>query len=376
MDTAEFEAAGLYDPGAPNAAGRLALLEWFVGLGLTVAQMARAQRAGVLTALPADLAFHPGPGVTLSEVAARIGLTPERVQKIRSAAGLPPIAPDEPVLSEEDARTYAAAAMAATQFSEAATRRFTRVLGSSLARVAEAAVSLFLVNVEGPIHEADAGELALAQANLRAVESLHIVPTVLGGLFRAHLETAIRRFRQARRWPSVDTARLTVGFVDLVGYTTLSRRLTARELATVVDRFEETAHEVATARDGRVVKLIGDEVMFVTLHARAACDIALTLVEHFCCDQSITPRGGLATGNILVHGGDYYGPIVNLAARLAELAVPKEVLVTAEVAAEASAPGLQFEPAGRRLLKGFDEPVALLTVERTDQSPASSVAAK
>jgi class 3 adenylate cyclase len=145
----------------------------------------------------------------------------------------------------------------------------------------------------------------------------------------------------------------------------------------VVDRFEETAHEVATARDGRVVKLIGDEVMFVTLEARAACDIALTLVEHFCCDRSITPRGGLATGDILVRGGDYYGPVVNLAARLAELAVPKELLATAEVAAEAGASGLRFGPAGKRLLKGFDEPVAVLAVERTAQpsEPSPDVAA-
>ena len=258
MDTAKFEAAGLYDPGAPDAAGRLALLAWLVGRGLTVEQMARAQREGLLTALAADVAFRAGPGLTLDEFAARIGFTPKRVEAIRSAAGLPPLAPDESVFGEDDLPTFAAFGMAASLFSEPATRRFTRVLGSSLARIAEAAVSLFLVNVEGPIQEAGAGELALAQANLQAVESLHLVPTVLGGLFHAHLETAIRRFRQARRWPSVDTARLTVGFVDLVGYTTLSRRLTARELATVVDRFEETAHDVATARDGRVVKLVGD----------------------------------------------------------------------------------------------------------------------
>jgi class 3 adenylate cyclase len=369
MDTAKFEAAGLYDREAPDAAGRLALLGWLAGRGFTVEQMVRAQREGLLTALAADLAFRAGPGITLVELAARMGLTPKRVEAIRSAAGLPPIAPEEPAFGEDDERVFAAFVMAATQFSETATRRFTRVLGSSLARIAEAAVSLFLVNVEGPIHDAGAGELALAQANLQAVESLRLVPTVLGGLFRAHLETAVRRFRQVRRWPSVDTARLTVGFVDLVGYTTLSRRLTTSELASVVDRFEDTAHDVATARDGRVVKLVGDEVMFVTLRARAACDIALTLVEHFCCDASITPRGGLATGDILVHGGDYYGPVVNLAARLAEVAVPKEVLVTAEVAAEAGAAGLRFEPAGKRLLKGFEEPVALLAVERNAAAP-------
>src|SRR5262249_25048502 len=53
-----------------------------------------------------------------------------------------------------------------------------------------------------------------------------------------------------------------------------------------------------------------------------------------------------------------------LAARLAELAVPNELLVTPEVAARARADHLRFEPAGKRLPKGFDEPVTLLALER------------
>ena len=68
---------------------------------------------------------------------------------------------------------------------------------------------------------------------------------------------------------------------------------------------------------------------------------------------------------MLLRGGDYYGPIVNLAARLAEQAVPDELLVTPELADRAHRdPGLRFEPAGKRMLKGFDAPVSLMTVER------------
>ena len=112
------------------------------------------------------------------------------------------------------------------------------------------------------------------------------------------------------------------------------------------------------------MKLIGDEVMFVTLDATAACDIALALFEEFAGDPAVRPRGALATGDLIVRGGDYYGPTVNLASRLAELAVPAELLVAPAVAAEARSAGLRFEPAGKRMLKGFDEPIALLTVER------------
>ena len=364
METAEFQAAGLYDPRAPNAADRLALLEWLAARGLTLEQMVLAHHKGLLTALAGDVTLRPGRRFTLREVAAQVGIAVERLEEIRTAVGLTRIDPDERAFSEEDGATFSVFAIGAAQFGETPSRRFARVLGSSLSRIAEAAISLFYVNVEGPIREAGAGELALAEANLRALQTLQVVPTAMAGVFRAHMEAAITRLRQARRTVAGDSAYVTVGFVDLVGFTSLSHRITARELATVIDRFEDTAHEVATVRGGRIVKLIGDEVMFVTLTAAAACDIALALLEEFAIDPSITPRGGLATGEVLIRGGDYYGPIVNLASRLAELAVPRELLVTPEVVAEAGSAGLRFAPAGKRLLKGFDEPVTLSAVER------------
>jgi adenylate cyclase len=225
-------------------------------------------------------------------------------------------------------------------------------------------VSLFQVNVEAPLREAGRGELALAEQNLRGIESLHGVGSLLPVLFSAHVETAIRRLREARSSVTLGTARLAVGFVDLVGFTTLGRRFSPQELVEVIERFEEVAYETVASRDGRVVKLIGDEVMFVVRDAAAACEVALTLVEHFASDPAVTPRGGLAWGELLYRGGDYYGPTVNLASRVAQIAVPGELLVTTEVASQAPGAGLGFEPAGRRMLKGFDEPVALLTVAR------------
>jgi adenylate cyclase len=140
--------------------------------------------------------------------------------------------------------------------------------------------------------------------------------------------------------------------------------MTPKELAAVIERFEETAYDVATERDGRVVKLIGDEVMFVTIDPAAACDIALTLFERFAEDRSVTPRGGLAYGELLLRGGDYYGPIANLAARVAQIAVPNEILMTMAMADAVAGAGFAIEPAGKRMLKGFDEPVALASVSR------------
>ena len=364
MSTDEYEAAGLYDPHAPNAADRLALLEWLAARGARLDQMVRAHREGWLDGLGADVALHPAQELTLPEIARLAGLTPAEVQQIWLAAGLPPLDPEERVFSKEDALGFASFGPAAQLLGEQAAHRFSRIAGSSLARIAEAAVSLFRVHIEGPLREARGSEVALAEANARGIETLRLVPVALQTLFRGHFDAAMRRLRESRPGKSVDTARLAIGFVDLVGFTSLSRSMEPRDLADMIEGFEDTAHEVATANHGRVVKLIGDEVMFVAVDPTAACEIALTIVERVADDASVTPRGGLAFGELIFRGGDYFGPLVNLAARLAELAVPNELLVTPEVAAHARSDRLRFAPAGRRLPKGFDAPVALLTLER------------
>lgn len=363
MDAKDFAAAGLYDPSVPDATERLDLLGWLASRGVPLERMVEAYRANVLTSVAGDEVLRPGPRRSVRDIAAELGLDVEYLMRLGLAVGIPPRSPDDRIYTEDDVRMFASSAMARPLFGDQAVLRFTRVVGSSLARIAEAAVTLFQVQVEGPMREAVATELDVAQQSLRGVEALSSVEVLMQPLFRAHVETAIRRLREARPRLSVDTATMAVGFVDLVGFTTLSHRMSPRELAEVVERFEEAAYDIAASHDGRVVKLVGDEVMFVTRDPAAACEIGLTLVERFAADQSVTPRGGLAHGELLVRGGDYYGPIVNLAARVAQIAVPNELLVTGAVAS-ASAGAYTFTPAGKRLLKGFDDPVALSTVER------------
>jgi adenylate cyclase len=365
-ELAALEAAGLYDPRAPNAADRLALIEWLATQGTSVdAMIASGRRGATLTGLAGDLALRGADArLTLREVADLAGMAPERIEAIRRASGLPPVAADERLFGPDDATAFASFGLAASLFGEAPTLHFIRVVGSALARVAEAAVSLFLVTIEEPLRSAGGSETDLAKANLQVMEALRIIPPVTYSLLRAHLETAIRRMRSAREAASVDLVRLTVGFVDLVGFTTLSQALSVRELADLVAEFEAVAHDLVAARDGRLVKLIGDEVMFVTVEASAACDVALALVERFQGNPAITPRGGLATGPLLMRSGDYFGPVVNLASRIAELAVPHEILVTDELRASVAGAGLRFDAAGKRMLKGFAQPVTLFAVQR------------
>ena len=367
-DAAEYEAQGLYDPAAPNAADRLALLEWLADRGLGIDQLVEAAAAGRLTAIAGDLALRPGDRLSMVEVAESTGLPVEDVRQLSLTIGLPVEDPGERMFTTGDVEVLKLFKTTTGLFPEPALMQFVRVLGGSLARIADAAVSLFLSDVETPMTEAQAGELALARAQLDAIAALDLLTDQLETLFRAHMELAIRRNAAARAEASSKvTVYVAVGFVDLVGFTPLSQRLHVRELHTIVDEFEGSAYDIVTSHGGRVVKLIGDEVMFVVLEPQDACEIALALVDRFAEEEArVTPRGGLAVGEILTRGGDYYGPVVNLASRIADLAVPNEVLVTSELRerAEKGSTTLAFDAAGRRMLKGFEEPVELFALRR------------
>jgi adenylate cyclase len=146
---------------------------------------------------------------------------------------------------------------------------------------------------------------------------------------------------------------LTVGFADMVGFTALSQQLSATDLAELVDRFEAVAHDTVVVGGGRVVKMIGDEVMFVTDHPYQATLIALGLVDAYADDELLSDvRVGLATGNVLARDGDYFGSVVNRASRIVNIADAGTVLVSDEVAGVlADHPDVRCDPLKPRELK-------------------------
>jgi adenylate cyclase len=170
----------------------------------------------------------------------------------------------------------------------------------------------------------------------------------------------------------VETQRLAVGFVDLVGSTALARALTTAQLGAALTEFEETAADCVVGHGGRVVKLIGDEIMFVVGDPVAACAIALDIVdalEH----HAVLPRvrGGLAVGDVLTLGGDCFGPVVNLAARVVKQADPGGVVVDLEIRrlVSGASSNYRFDTIGERTPVGFDVAPELLAVTREANTP-------
>jgi adenylate cyclase len=234
-----------------------------------------------------------------------------------------------------------------------------RVVAGSIERVAEAAVAVYVQGPEEALRRRAATVLECARANVEATELGLDLGSGLGAVFRHHMRQAVARQRVTQQGVTRrELARLAIGFVDLVGSTALQAALDPADLGAQVSRFEARAFDVIAAGGGRLVKFIGDEIMVAAVDPAAGVRIVGDLVEAFT-DDGTQPRGGLVFGEVLFRHGDYYGPVVNLAARLVDAAIPGEALVDRSVVEALKDDDLGFEPAGRRMLKGFDEPVAV-----------------
>lgn len=121
---------------------------------------------------------------------------------------------------------------------------------------------------------------------------------------------------------------LAIGFVDMSGFTSLTRKVSETELRGLLDTFESFATDIVGAHGGRIVKTIGDEVLFQAEDAASAADIALELIETAAADARLPDlRAGLAYGQVVSRLGDVYGSTVNIASRLTSVARPGWVLV-------------------------------------------------
>jgi adenylate cyclase len=173
--------------------------------------------------------------------------------------------------------------------------------------------------------------------------------------WRRKLAAAVARLEHPPPGEEARSARLSVGFADLVSYTRLSQRLTQRELSVLVQRFEGLAADVVTAGGGRVIKTVGDEVLFTAADPLSAARIGLSLSERMTTDEVLPDvRVGIAHGLVLRSLGDVYGSTVNLASRLTELAEPGTVVTDAHTASMlARHQGLVLVPQRRRQVRGF-----------------------
>ncbi len=303
-----------------------------VGLGCTDAEIDRAVADDILDLLVVDRMLVPATErLTQAEVSARTDIPIDLARRFWRALGFVDVEEDEAAFTEMDleaARLFQdMVAMGLVDLDSAV--QMARVIGSSMARIAEAEAGPGTT----PILDATGDSILDADAFARQADvSIPAMARILEYVWRRHLQVATRRamFHRSRDHDTVRPV-MAVGFADMVGFTMLSQHLGDEELSAVVARFEELAHETVLGLGGRVVKMIGDEAMFIVPTAAAAAEIGLSLAETYADDDLLSDvRVGLAMGPVLVHDGDYYGPVVNVASRLAGVANPGTVLVSDE----------------------------------------------
>jgi adenylate cyclase len=304
------------------------------------------------------------PSLTSEEVAAAAGVTLEEARRLWRALGFPN-AGDEAAFTDGDRAALStmvgAVDRGAIDFDTAV--RLTRAVGQTMARLADWEVATLSARVE----QLEAGDEATGSrvgSALRLVQEVGVpFEQLLVYSWRRHLAAAVARVEALGANDSdLHTTQVTVGFADLVRFTALSNELDEDRIGDLVEIFESRCADVVAARSGRVIKTLGDSVLFVSEDPSRAMDIALSIVDVIGHDSRLPDvRLGLATGSVIMQLGDVFGPPVNLAARLTGVARRNRV-ITDRRTSDLLPPG-QFDsrtlPA--RPLRGFGivEPVAV-----------------
>jgi adenylate cyclase len=362
-DVEELEALGLYDPRAPDAEERLGLIQLSLDHGATYDDIRAAIEEKRLHAVPAELLIAPGTErLTLDAVITRAQVEPGFARRVWRALGFVEPGPDAAVCSEADVDLLRFYQLASDAFGPEPALSLARTAGASMARLADGAISSARSVLEAPLRSGGGSSLDIARTFVAVAEQ--VIPPVYPMLETVHRRHLVDSARRYAAWGVAPTAQHTsdavVGFADLVGYTSLTQRLSPDQIERLVVGFEDRALAAVSLPGARLVKTIGDEAMFVAGNAEDALDIACALVAD---PELPSLRVGLASGEIVTRDGDLYGPVVNLAARLVATAEPDQIVFDAETLRRLPDGRARATSVGTRTLQGFDEPVEVFELE-------------
>ncbi|MGE9808908.1 adenylate/guanylate cyclase domain-containing protein [Janibacter sp. G1551] len=323
------------------------------------------------------------------EVSRGAGVSIRSARKLWHALGFPQVPEGEAMFTEADSEALAIAARMVREggYEEEFILAMTRALARNTDRLAvwqtqlvSEALAGQAAGFAGDAVEPDSEEGGrrgvtpeVARETARQlVDMVDVLEPLLVYAWRRQLTAALSRFL-ADADPTTETLghERTVGFADLVNFTNVVRRLSETELGHLVQRFEVTASDIITAHGGRVIKTVGDEVMFTTHEAAPAAAIALDLVEA-CAEDDVLPdvRVGMAYGPVISRLGDVFGTTVNRASRLTAVTPKRGVFVDDALTRRLAAlSGFETWPERRRVLRG----IGSVTPSRLQRSTGARV---
>jgi adenylate cyclase len=361
----DFEAEGLLEGVAGERArrARLELLESLEQEGFELDELRRAAAEERLVLLPLERELEgEGRRYTPEEVAERTGVDLDFLAEARRALGAPRAEPGERTLTEEDldlaerAKRLLDAGIGKEAFLEV-----TRVMSQAMSSLAAALATIFGEELLRPGDtERDLG--------LRYADAMRELGPMVAPALQQMLNLRLReQIRQAvvgqaelrsGHLPGAQT--IAVGFVDIVGFTSLGEEVPPDQLGALVGRFERRVEE-AVNPPVRLVKTIGDAAMLTSAEAAPLVRTALDLVEGSQEDGGPLLRSGLASGEAITRAGDWYGRPVNLASRLTAFARRGSVVAARELR-EAAGEDFAWSAVGRRRFKGVRGEVEVFRV--------------
>lgn len=360
----ELQARGISHPRARDDDDLVAAVQVLVDLGVTLDEV---QEHGIQRLASARrVRDRPWHGSDADAALAGVGIDTEFSQRLRLAMGLAAGSGLGLTADELDATRFFAGVR--NILGEEETLSMVRVIGNSSARIARATASILRVNFNTPIDSSPAPLADAVTAYVQLIDSS--LPTFLDAtatLIRRHLagfvadEGGELRVDDSR---SAALQRLVIGFADLVGFTAFTEQADAEEFMETIGRFESEVQEIVVANGGTVVKMIGDEVMFVTQHTDEAVRVSRQLTT-VCRDIAGLKgmRVGLSRGEVINSGGDYYGTVVNIASRIAGLSFPDAIVATQSVI-DALPGHVSTTSLGPHELRGIRDPVELHRIDR------------
>jgi adenylate cyclase len=348
------------------------LVEELKASGISPTEVAAAVTRGELSLSYLDR--FPAPSLrsdqTYGELCEEIGIPFAMLDRVYVGFGLSSPTPDEQVREDDQDIIAEIPYLLEVGLSEAEVLRAARVWGDGPRRVAEHQVHSFHELLEEPFRRQGlSDDQALDRALIRV--GVRIIPfceRLEGWLYQRHFEAYSTRHRLDHVEAALEKAGLRRAhpphpeacvFADLSGYTRLTDELGDLVASQMAIGLSELMQDVARRHDGRVVKMIGDAAHFYFHDPADAILGALAFVA------DVEPRGlppahvGVNAGSMTYTDGDYYGLAVNIAARIAAMAAPGQVLVGEAALTGVIPDGVEFEEVGPAQLKGVSKPVTI-----------------
>jgi adenylate cyclase len=358
-------------------ARRARLCRGLEGAGLPIEALVEALDRGELSFAFLELSVYDRFSAltprTFTDVSEQEGIPLDVLLVVREAMGLAQAAPDDQMREDELEVVPLIQLQLSKGFDPTVIERWLRVYGDTLRRIAETEAEWWR------------NQLALPylRSGMNASEMLRLTAE-WGGEFTSRVERAllaVYHANQEHTWTealieeieeALDRAGLrsrmevtpAICFLDLTGYTRLTEERGDQAAAELAERLAPLVQRPAERHGGRVVKWLGDGVMFHFRDPTGGVVAALEMIEAVSEADLPPAHVGLHTGPVVFQGGDYFGRTVNIAARIAEQARPGQVLVTQEIVDQVGSDGVTFEPMGAVELKGVSQPVILQVVKR------------